>query len=49
MSLFKKLKKLYRSSSENKTQIHLFLGFVIIPIIGMTCLYILVRVYWLKA
>jgi len=47
MSLFKKIKKLYRFSSENRTQIHLFLGFVIIPVIGMTILYIYVRLFWM--
>lgn len=47
MSLIKKFKKFYNSSSENRTQIHLFLGFVIIPIIGMSILYIFVRIFWL--
>lgn len=47
MSLLKRFKKFYRSSAENRIQIHVFLGFVIIPIIGMTLLYIFVRAFWL--
>ena len=46
MSIIAKLKKFYRASSENKTQVIVFLGFMIIPVIGMTALYILVRVLW---
>ena len=45
MNLLRKLKKYYRTSSENRIQIHLFLGFVIIPVIGMTVLYICVRMF----
>lgn len=48
MSLFQRFKKFYKASPENKTQFHVFLGFVIIPVIGMTCLYIWVRLFWLK-
>lgn len=47
MLLLKKLKAFYRSSVENRMQIHLFLGFVIIPIIGMTILYVCVRLFWM--
>lgn len=47
MNLLRKLKKYYRASSENRIQIHLFLGFVIIPVIGMTVLYICVRMFWM--
>lgn len=47
MSLFKRFKKFYRASAENRIQVHVFLGFVIIPIIGMTLLYIFVRTFWL--
>jgi hypothetical protein len=47
MSLFKKFKKFYRASSENRIQLHLFLGFVIVPVIGMSILYILVRLFWM--
>jgi hypothetical protein len=42
---FKKIKAFYRASAENRTQIHLFLGFIVIPIIGMTVLYVLVYRY----
>jgi len=47
MSIFKKFRQFYKASAENRRQIHLFLAFVIIPIIGMTGLYIWVRVFWL--
>lgn len=47
MSLLQKFKKFYRASAENRIQIHLFLGFVIVPVIGMTLLYIFVKVFWL--
>lgn len=47
MRLMKKLIKLYRSSSENRIQMHLFIGFVILPVIGMTLLYVFVRLFWL--
>jgi len=42
---FKKFKAFYQYSAENRTQIHLFLGFIVIPIIGMTVLYVLVYRY----
>ena len=47
MSLIKKLLKFYRASAENKTQIRIFLGFVIIPVLGMSLFYIWVRCFWL--
>ena len=47
MSIFKRLKKFYQASSENRTQIHLFLAFVIIPVIGMALLYAYVLIFWL--
>lgn len=47
MSIIKKFLKYYRASAENRTQIRIFFGFVIIPIIAMTILYIWVRVFWL--
>lgn len=47
MSILNKFKKFYRASAENRRQIHLFLGFVIIPVLGMSLLYIWVRVFWL--
>lgn len=49
MSLFKRLKKFYQASAENRIQIYLFLGFVIIPVLGMTVLYIWVNLFWLKS
>jgi len=47
MSILKKLKNFYHASAENKTQIYLFLGFVIVPIIGMSLLLIWVHIFWL--
>jgi len=47
MSILKKLLKFFRSSTENRTQLYLFLGFVIIPVIGMTALYVWVNLFWL--
>lgn len=47
MSLFKKMMKFYHESAENRTQIHLFLAFVILPLIGMSALYLWVRIFWL--
>jgi hypothetical protein len=47
MSIFKKFKKFYRASAENRIQFYVFLGFVILPVIGMTILYICVRIFWL--
>lgn len=45
MSLWKKLIKLYQHSPENRRQIHLLLGFIVIPIIGMSALYLYARLY----
>ncbi len=47
MSICKKLKKFYQASAENKRQIHLLLAFLIIPVIGMSLLYIYVNLFWL--
>lgn len=47
MTLFEKFKKFYRASAENRIQTHVFLGFIIIPVVGMSILYICVRVFWL--
>ncbi|CEG58397.1 hypothetical protein [Legionella fallonii] len=47
MSIFKRFKKFYRASAENRIQIYVFLGFVVIPIVGMSLLYIWVRLFWL--
>ena len=44
----KKFKKFYNSSAENRIQIYLFLGFMVIPIIGMSLLYICVYHYLWK-
>jgi hypothetical protein len=38
-------KQFYAASAENRIQIKLFLGFVIIPVIGMTMLYIYVNLF----
>jgi len=45
MSLFRKLKNFYVASPENRTQFYVFLGFVVVPIIGMSLLYIAVRIF----
>jgi hypothetical protein len=45
--LYKKFLKFYRASAENRTQVRIFLGFLIIPVIGMTVLYLWVRLFWL--
>lgn len=42
-----KLKQFYFTFAENKTQFYLFLGFLIIPVVGMTLFYLYVRIYWL--
>lgn len=47
MSILKKLKDFYNASPENRIQFYVFLGFIVIPIVGMSLLYILVRVFWL--
>jgi hypothetical protein len=47
MSLWKKFKKFYKASAENRIGFYNFLGMLIIPIIGMTILYIFVRIFWL--
>jgi hypothetical protein len=47
MSLLERFKKFYRASAENRTQIRIFMGFVIIPVIAMTVLYIWVRLFWM--
>lgn len=49
MSMFKKLKNFYHASPENRTQCHVFLGFVVIPIVGMSILYIVVRIFLIKS
>lgn len=47
MSLLQRFKNFYRASAENRTQIRIFIGFVIIPVISMTVLYIWVRIFWM--
>ncbi|STX28835.1 Uncharacterised protein [Legionella beliardensis] len=47
MSPLKRLLSYYRASKENRIQLIIFLGFVVIPILGMGLLYILVRLFWL--
>lgn len=47
MSLLQKFKKFYRASAENRIQFYVFLGFVVIPVVGMSILYICVRTFWL--
>jgi len=42
------LKETYRASAENRLQIHLFLGFILIPVIGMSLLFIYEFFYVLK-
>ena len=47
MLWLQRFKKFYRASAENRIQLYLLLGFLIIPIVGMTLLYIFVQLYWL--
>ncbi|KTC89106.1 hypothetical protein Ldro_0764 [Legionella drozanskii LLAP-1] len=44
---WKIFKKFYNKSAENRIGFYNFLGFIVIPIIGMTILYILVRIFWM--
>ncbi len=45
MSLFKKFKTFYQESHEHKTQVHIFFAFLIIPLIGITLLYVYVNIF----
>lgn len=47
MSFLKKLKEFYNASPENRIGLRVFLGFVIIPFIGLTLFYIYVYLFWL--
>lgn len=47
MKLLERFKKFYKASAENRIQFYVFLGFVIIPIIGMSILYICVQLFWI--
>ncbi|VEB35691.1 Uncharacterised protein [Legionella cherrii] len=49
MSLWKKFKAFYNASAENRIGFYNFLAFLIIPILGMTILYVLVRIFWIRA
>ncbi|CAM3677825.1 hypothetical protein [Legionella longbeachae] len=49
MSIWKKFKEFYTASAENRIGFYTFLGFLVIPILGMTILYILVRIFWIRA
>ncbi|MCW8384736.1 hypothetical protein OQJ18_08825 [Fluoribacter dumoffii] len=49
MTLWKKFKEFYNSSAENRIGFYNFLAFLVIPIVGMTILYILVRIFWINA
>jgi hypothetical protein len=46
MSVLKKIRKFYKSSDENKVQIHELIGFILVPIIVMMILYVGVLVFW---
>ena len=47
-NLLKRIKKFINQSPEHKTQLIVFMGFVIIPAIGMLSLYLFVSLFWLK-
>lgn len=47
MTLLKKLKAFLQESPENRTQLFVFLGFVILPFIGLSLLYTFVCIFWL--
>ncbi|CAM3197394.1 Sugar ABC transporter permease [Legionella anisa] len=49
MSLWKKFKAFYNASPENRIGFYNFLAFLVIPILGMTILYVLVRIFWISA
>ncbi|MCA0402336.1 MAG: hypothetical protein LCH30_00930 [Proteobacteria bacterium] len=38
-SFFKRMLHFYRSSAENRRHVHVFLGFLVIPLVGMLSLY----------
>ncbi|VEH11611.1 hypothetical protein [Legionella jordanis] len=45
MKWLRKFKEYYNRSKENRLQILIFFGFVIVPVIGMTILYIWVYLF----
>lgn len=47
VNIWEKFKTYYKASAENRMGFYNLLGFLIIPIVGMSILYILVRIYWL--
>lgn len=47
MTILQKLKQFYRASAENRRQLHLLFAFLIIPLIGMSLLYVYVNLFWL--
>jgi hypothetical protein len=46
MSVFKRIHKFYKSTEENKTQVHQLVGFIVIPIVVLMILYICVLKFW---
>lgn len=49
MSLWKRFKKFYKASAENRIGFFNILAFLVVPAIGMTVLYIVVRIFWMKS
>lgn len=47
LSVFKKFLKFYKASEENRMQFYLLLAFIVVPIVGMSLLYIWISVFWL--
>jgi hypothetical protein len=45
MLIFEKIKKFYFRSAENKMQFYKILGFIIVPIITLTILFILMLTF----
>ncbi len=48
MSVWEKIKKFYKASSEHRMETYNLLALLVVPVIGMTILYILVRIFWIK-
>lgn len=47
MTCFKKLKAFYHQSPEHRIQLFVFVGFAILPLIGLATLYTCVCIFWL--
>lgn len=48
LSTLQRFKAFYiRALAENRTPFYLFLGFVIVPIVGITLLYMIVCLFWI--